>query len=80
MHRNTYRSIQKRQDRLGDNSSGERKQVSSTPKPWKVVRPKKEQLVDDFGAVKHNITGSGSQHGGAVVVPEAAGSAGVGVC
>lgn len=69
-HQNPYRSIQKRQDRLRafrksnelvkDNSSGERKQVSSTPKPWKVVRPKKEQL-DDFGAVKHNITGSGSQ-------------------
>lgn len=64
---------------MKDNSSGERKQVSSTPKPWKVVRPKKEQL-DDFGAVKHNITGSGSLHGGAVVAPEAAGSARVGVC
>lgn len=52
--------------------------MSSTPKPWKVVRPKKEQL-GDFGAVKH-ITGSGSLHGGAVVAPEAAGSARVGVC
>lgn len=53
--------------------------MSSTPKPWKVVRPKKEQL-DDFGAVKHNITGSDLLHGGAVVAPEAASSARVGVC